>query len=174
VLVLARNLSIDLSPPILRDEGLTEAVGWLASQMYEQHGLRIELQAEETFAIPDEDIQVLLFNCVRELLFNIVKHAGVKEAIVSLQRSNADLTIEVRDAGKGFNPALLDQRNGKDEDELQSRSFGLPTLLHRLSLFGGRMEIQSAPGAGTQVTLIIPVFGEGSKASSLPRRAILK
>jgi len=151
VLALTRHLSIDLSPPILRDEGLTQAIGWLACQMLEQHGLRIELQADGPFAIPDEEIQVLLFTCVRELLFNVVKHAGVNQAVVSLQRSNADLWIEVRDAGKGFDITVPPQR-----------SFGLPTLRHRLSLFGGRMDIKSALGAGTQITLIVPVYQDGS------------
>jgi signal transduction histidine kinase len=161
VLALTRHLSIDLSPPILRDEGLTQAIGWLASQIQEQHGLRIELQADGTFVIPNEEMQVLLFNCVRELLFNIVKHAGVNQAVVSLQRFDADLRIEVRDAGKGFNsaaPAGFDGRNG---DAPQRRSFGLPTLRHRLSLFGGRMDIKSGPGAGTQVTLTVPVYRDG-------------
>lgn len=162
VLALTRHLSIDLSPPILRDEGLTQAIGWLASQMQEQHGLHIELQAEGTFAIPDEEIQVLLFNCVRELLFNIVKHAGVNQAVVSLQRSNADLRIEVRDKGNGFHVAVP-ARQDRNDDTPQRRSFGLPTLRHRLTLFGGRMDIKSKPGGGTQVTLIVPVYQEASR-----------
>ncbi|HSB01169.1 MAG TPA: GAF domain-containing protein, partial [Anaerolineales bacterium] len=83
VVSITRNLSIDLSPPILRDEGLTQAIEWLASQMREKYGLRIELRAGGSFIIPDEDIRLLLFNCVRELLFNIVKHAGVDQAVVA-------------------------------------------------------------------------------------------
>jgi signal transduction histidine kinase len=157
VLVLTRHLSIDLSPPILRDEGLAQAIGWLASQMQEQHGLRIDLQADGPFAIPDAEIQVLLFTCVRELLFNVIKHAGVDRAFVSLHRSNADLRIEVRDAGKGFDltpPAW----GGNNDEGSQPRSFGLPTLRHRLSLFGGSMDIQSQPGGGTLVTLVVPVY----------------
>jgi PAS domain S-box-containing protein len=163
VLALTRHLSIDLSPPILRDEGLTQAIGWLASHMQEQHGLRIELRADETFAIPDEEIQVLLFNCVRELLFNVVKHAGVDHAVVSLQRSNADLRIEVHDKGNGFNMAMPAWQEGNDGTP-QQRSFGLPTLRHRLTLFGGSMDIKSEPGAGTQVTLVVPVYREPSTA----------
>lgn len=170
VLSLTRHLSIDLSPPILRDEGLTQAIGWLASHMQEQHGLQIELQADETFAIPDKEIQVLLFNCVRELLFNVVKHAGVDQAVVSLQRLNADLWIEVRDAGKGFDVALP-ARHELDDDSHQQRSFGLPTLRHRLNLFGGRMDIKSGPGAGTLVTLIVPVYKDGVQTGELKRLA---
>jgi signal transduction histidine kinase len=158
VLALTRHLSIDLSPPILRDEGLAHAIGWLASQMQEQHGLRIDLRADGPFAIPDPEIQVLLFTCVRELLFNVVKHAGVNQAFVSLQRADADLWIEVRDAGKGFDIALPALVGPIDEEAPQPRSFGLPTLRHRLSLFGGSMDIQSEPGAGTLVKLVVPVY----------------
>jgi len=162
VLMLTRHLSIDLSPPILHDEGLAHAIGWLAAQMYEQHNLQIDLQAEGSFAIADDDMQVLLYNCVHELLFNIVKHAGVKRAVVSLRRTNRDLQIEVRDEGKGFDLAGLERRvEASQEDEARPRSsFGLPTLRHRLSLFGGRMEIESQPGVGTLVTMTIPVYQE--------------
>jgi PAS domain S-box-containing protein len=159
ILAVTRHLSIDLSPPILHDEGLAQAISWLASQMQEQHGLRIELDAEGSFAIPDEEMQVLLFNCVRELLFNIVKHAGVNQATVALRRSNADIRIEVRDAGKGFNVAAIAQPNidNVDEDKHLQKSFGLPTLQHRLSLFGGHMDIKSEPGSGTVVSITIPI-----------------
>jgi len=161
-LAITRHLSIDLSPPILRDEGLVQAIDWLASQMYEQYGLRIDLQAEEIFAIPNEEIQVFLFNCVRELLFNIIKHAGVNRAVVTLQRINGDLRIEVRDDGRGFMPDGLTRHEGGLE-AARRRSFGLPTLRRRLSLFGGSMDIQSKPDDGTVVTMIIPVYKEGLK-----------
>jgi hypothetical protein len=100
--LLTRHLTIELSPPVLRDEGLTQALVWLAAQIHEKQGLRIEIQADASFAMADEAIQVLLFNCVRELLFNIIKHAGVDRALVSLKRSNDNLVIEIRDEGKGF------------------------------------------------------------------------
>jgi signal transduction histidine kinase len=159
VMALTRYLSVDLSPPILRDEGLTQAIEWLASQIQEKHRLQIKLQAESSFVIPDEDMQMLLFSCVRELLFNVVKHAGVNEAMVSLRLENNDIQIEVRDRGKGFDVAALawQPSHEGEQDELQPRSFGLPTLRHRLSLFGGHMDIQSEKDAGTHVTITIPV-----------------
>jgi len=157
---LTRHLSVDLSPPILRDEGLTQAIEWLISQIQQQHGLRVELQADGAFAIIDEDIQMLLFSCIRELLFNVVKHARVDQAVVVLQQSNVDLRIEVRDEGKGFDVAALAWHtvDKVDEDELQHHSFGLPTIRHRLSLFGGQMDIKSEPGAGTFIAITIPIY----------------
>jgi len=157
ILSLTRNLTVELSPPILHGEGLTQALEWLASMMREQHGLRIEVHAEDPFVIFDKAIQVLLFNSVRELLFNVVKHAGVNRAVVTLQRSGDQLCIEVRDAGKGFDVAvLLEERKDKVKDEEGKSSFGLPTLRHRLGLMGGKMDIQSEPNAGTCITITIP------------------
>jgi PAS domain S-box-containing protein len=159
VIVVTRQLSVDMSPPILRDEGLAHAIGWLASQMKEQHGLQVELQADEPFIIPDEDLQVLLFNCVRELLFNIVKHAGVNRGLVALQRSDTDLQIVVRDDGKGFHVnRAVELVTGSVENQYRKSSFGIPTLRHRISVLGGRMDINSMPGSGTHITLTIPVY----------------
>lgn len=161
ILMVTRNLSIDLSPPILRDEGLSQAINWLAVRMRQRYGLPIELQANGTFALADEELHVLLFNCVRELLFNVVKHAQATQAMVDLQWVEDNLQIEVRDNGRGFAvnaPRAQNPENIGDEEELQSSS-GLPTLRHQLSLFGGRLELQSAPGAGTRVTLTVPVTG---------------
>lgn len=164
-LSLTRRLSIDLSPPILKDEGLEQAIRWLGAQMQEQHGLQVVIQAAEPFLIPDAEMQVLLFNCVRELLFNVVKHAGVSEAIVSLERMDGDLRIEVCDQGRGFHPERAARGEPRDEDgSVRPRNFGLPTLRHRLGLFGGTVEIDSTPGSGTKVVLRVPIYPEGVRA----------
>ncbi|RPI88448.1 MAG: PAS domain S-box protein [Chloroflexi bacterium] len=158
-LEVTRNLSIDLSPPILRDEGLSHAIKWLAARMGQRYGLPIELQADGVFALAEEELHVLLFNCVRGLLFNVVKHAHASRAVVALQWSDADLRIEVRDDGIGFpvdGPLQPVNRDMSEDNEVQSSS-GLSAIRHQLRLFGGRMEIQAAPGAGTQIILIIPV-----------------
>ncbi|MGE5464143.1 MAG: PAS domain S-box protein, partial [Syntrophothermus sp.] len=102
VLKIARNLSIDLNPPILRGEGLTQAISWLASKMHQQYGLPIEVRADESYTISDVELHVLLFNCVRELLFNVVKHAQAVRAEVVLQWVNSSIRIEVNDDGHGF------------------------------------------------------------------------
>ncbi len=165
ILEVTRHLSIDLSPPILRDEGLAHAVGWLASQMREQYGLSIKVQADGPFAIPDEELQVLLFSFVRELLFNIVKHAGAKEARVALQWTKSGLRIEVSDDGRGFpvNEPEKSMAQKPGENEVLRTSFGLPTIRHRLSLFGGQLDIKSENGAGTQIVLTIPIYKDGLK-----------
>jgi signal transduction histidine kinase len=156
---IIRHLSIELSPPILPEEGLSHAFNWLAAHMQQQYGLPIEVEAEGSFALFDDQIHVLLFSCVRELLFNVVKHAQASRAVVALQWSDDSLRIEVRDDGKGFTVGKGNESRS-EEDELPS-SFGLPTIRHQLSLFGGSMEIHSEPGAGTRIVLSVPVKQAG-------------
>lgn len=89
----ARELSVDLSPPILMNEGLTEVLKWLASQMRERHDLTIKVNTGESFYMEDEGLRTLLFQITRELLFNVVKHAGVNRATVDLERDSGGLVI---------------------------------------------------------------------------------
>ena len=81
---VTRSLSVSLSPPVLHDEGLPEAIRWLAALMQQQHGLAVTVEAAPELPPIDEDVRVLLFQLVRELLFNVVKHAGVSAATVEL------------------------------------------------------------------------------------------
>jgi signal transduction histidine kinase len=91
---------------------------------------------------------------VRELLFNVVKHAGVGHARVQLhQMSDGRACLVVSDEGVGFDPELLRAREGTD------RSFGLFSLRERLELLGGRFEVESAPGRGASFTIIAPPLG---------------
>ncbi|MGE5375505.1 MAG: PAS domain S-box protein [Bacteroidota bacterium] len=161
MLEIARHLSIDLSPPILQNEGLSQAISWLAGQMRKRYGMSIELQAEGPFTLPEEELHVLLFNCVRELLFNVVKHSGTNQAVVKLDWVEGGLRIEVCDAGQGFQASQAGEQAAPEtnEDSLP-QSFGLPTIRKQLSLFSGQMEIHSGPGAGTQIILFIPVSHE--------------
>jgi PAS domain S-box-containing protein len=160
---ITRNLSIDLSPAILPGEGLSHAITWLAIRMKEQYSLPVELQANGPFVIPDEELHVFLFNCIRELLFNIVKHAEATQAVVALAWVDHGIRIEVHDNGKGF-PVSTTEEEVNKQDGLP-RSLGIPTIRHQLNLFGGHMEINSKPGDGTQIILIVPVT-EGSQGVS--------
>jgi len=146
-----RRLSIDLSPPILQNEGLTEAVGWLARQMAQRYGLAVEVEAEGSFPVSDRDRRVLLFQMIRELLFNVVKHAGVLQVAVSLQQEDEAYRIVISDEGAGFDPEKF-LTAGDSPDSL-----GLANVRHQLHLIGGRLEIESTPGQGTHLTIIAPI-----------------
>jgi PAS domain S-box-containing protein len=151
-LQITRSLSVDLSPPVLYDEGLTEAIRWLANQMKQQHGLTVQIHAADNVPLPGQDLRVLLFQVVRELLFNVVKHAGVSEAIVSLSRADHHIHIEVVDQGGGFDADASLTDSVHSHGLLQSR--------HRLELMGGRIEVTSRAGFGTRIIIECPVSSE--------------
>jgi signal transduction histidine kinase len=154
---VTRNLSVDLSPPVLNNEGLFEAVQWLASQMAQQQGLVVTVKAESALPSIHEDLRELLFQIVRELLFNIVKHADVDSARVLLSCKDDHLCIEVSDKGRGFDATARKVLQG---------SQGLTRIGQRLQLIGGDMQINSRPGVGTSVILNIPLRGEKDREGS--------
>ncbi|HLO33141.1 MAG TPA: PAS domain-containing sensor histidine kinase [Anaerolineales bacterium] len=147
-IAITRNLSIDLSPVVLHGEGLAEAMTWLSFRMREQYGLQIDLESREDFSQLDHHMRILLFQSIRELLFNVVKHAGVLEAKVTLEQTDRGGRITISDEGKGFDAgAVL-----KDP-----KTHGLLIVRDRLNLLGCRMEVISKPGEGTRVVIEIPI-----------------
>jgi len=147
----SRSLTVDLSPPVLYDAGLTRTLQWLAQHMQEAYGLTVEVQADPQIEEPNEDVRVLLFQAVRELLFNVVKHAGVPRALVRLRMADSrHVEITVADRGVGFDAAPL------QPDGAYTGGLGLSGMRERLELCGGRMEVDSAPGEGTRVAIRAP------------------
>ncbi len=141
-----RRLTVDISPPLLQGEGLAQALEWLVAQMETVHGLRVEVRAERDLPIPGDAMRILLFQVLRELLFNVVKHADTDRATVTLHDGDG-LTITVADDGDGFDPSAVEGGTG----------FGLFGARERLRFFGGRMEVEAAPGEGTRVRLHVPL-----------------
>jgi len=149
----ARSLSVDLSPPVLPDEGVDIALKWLTAHMARVHGLTVDLQVEDGYDYPiqTEELYVLIFQLVRELLFNVVKHANVKEARVHLYSQDGRHKITVEDEGVGFDMGMVVQPKWKPE-----QGYGLYSVRERLALFGGEFEIDSHPGNGARVTIMLP------------------
>lgn len=145
-----RRLTVDLSPPILKSEGLADALGWLISQMKELYGLEVVLKAHHGFRMPDADMRVLLFQIVRELLFNVVKHAGAERATVELQSAEDEVLIQVSDDGEGFDVEEAISRTR------QHSGLGLFNAAERVRLFGGRLHVDSTPGSGSRISIRIP------------------
>ncbi|ALA59112.1 response regulator [Nitrospira moscoviensis] len=153
-LTYTRTLVADLSPPVLHDFGLPAALKWLGEHM-QRHDLTVTVQwsGDEQLRLPEQE-SVLLFQSVRELLMNASKHAGCGRAVVTVDRRAGDLCIEVRDDGKGFDVAAAD--HGPTP---MSSKFGLLSVRERMAVLGGRCDVDSAPGAGTRVTLTLPLGG---------------
>lgn len=145
-----RSLVMGLSPPIVRDSDLPEALAWLAETMKFQHDFDVVLHVECLDTPLSEEFRSLLFDVSRELLFNVVKHAGVFSAELKCHYNEDAVCVEVEDKGRGCDLELLE---GKRKD-----SFGLYAIRERLATVGGRMETWSAPGIGTRVCVSVPVL----------------
>ncbi|HNC81553.1 MAG TPA: PAS domain S-box protein [Nitrospira sp.] len=153
-LAYTRTLVAQLSPPILNEFGLLMALRWLADQM--QRELTVKLDLESDVLSLSEEQSVLLFQSVRELLMNIVKHAGTTEAKISVTQADGVLRICVSDRGVGCDV-------GPGEAKLEP-GFGLFSIRERMKALGGEFDMQSVPGEGTTAILQLPVVQPGPTA----------
>ena len=149
---VARSLSHELSPVALQQGDLPRALKWLAGWMKQNHGLSVRIVADSTAEAIDGHVKVWLYQSVRELLLNVVKHAEVERAQVRITGTpDGQLEILVSDRGKGFDPACVWTRL---ED---SSGFGLFSIRERLHLMGGRMSVESGPRSGSRFRLVVPL-----------------
>jgi signal transduction histidine kinase len=119
--------------------------------MHARYDLTVTLTGFEACPTLPEALGVLLFQCVQELLFNVVKHARVESVSIALQTSAESFRLEVADRGQGFALPLPEPA-----EPLQVR-FGLYSVEQRLKVFGGVMCVASSPGSGTRVTIEVPL-----------------
>lgn len=145
-----RTLMVELSPPALYELGLGPAVEWLAETVLGKQGIRFRVDSAETYAGLGEQTRVFLFQAIRELLINIVKHARASRASVAINSGDETLIIEVRDDGVG-----LAQRASPDARQPEAGGFGLFALRDRIDMLGGQISFDTGPG--TRVTLQVPV-----------------
>ena len=146
-----RSLTQDLSPQVLYAFGFDAALDWLAENMQERYDLVCHIEGGKQPSPLSGDVAVVAFQTVRELLINVVKHAGVKEAHVYVTQRENVVVIHVEDQGKGFVPEELNLPRS------HGGGFGLFSIRERLSLLGGRLAIKSSPGKGTSAQVVIPV-----------------
>jgi PAS domain S-box-containing protein len=148
----ARTLSVNLFPPVLHLGGLPAALTWLARRTQEQYSVTVTVTADPRANPEESDVRILLFEAVRELVFNAVKHAHVDRVDVHLALGpGGAIHIQVSDEGVGFDPtATLHDENPRE------LGLGLFSIQERLALLGGHLNIQSAPGKGSRFVLTIP------------------
>lgn len=159
-LTYTRSLVAQLSPPVLREFGLVVAIKWLAEQM-RRHEMTVTVQCEADLAPVREDQAVLIFQSARELLINVSKHAKTSQASISVWIENDMLHLCVGDEGVGFDLAST--------TNIAAPMFGLFSIRERMEALGGRMAVESAPGRGTKITLIVPYVG-GSTSTDVHSR----
>jgi len=146
----ARSVAVGLSPPILQERGLAAGLEWLCRQFEEGHGLTVDLTVGPGTEPRLDDAKLFLFQAARELLMNVVEHAGVPKASLELRAGAPGfLKLVVKDQGAGFDAGKVIVRSPS--------GFGLFNIQQRSELSGGALEIRSEPGGGCEISLSIPV-----------------
>lgn len=142
-----RNLTVEISPPVLYELGLPAAIDWLTDRAGQRHGLAVRSSTSGRIRDVPEDISVFIFKAVQELITNAVKHAQASQVNVHTDWQDNGLEVVVSDDGQGFNTTSFNDRLA-DTD-----CFGLFSIRERLSYIGGELHIESTPGKGTRISL---------------------
>jgi PAS domain S-box-containing protein len=159
---ISRSLTSELSHPALSEPDLREALTWIAGWMKEKYGLAVELKVSRAVILEAEEMRITLLQAVRELLFNVVKHAGVKSARLTLSTTpDGRAVISVSDKGAGFDAGRISPMDGG------TGGIGLFRIRERLALAGGGLEFQSTPGRGSRFTVWVPAQ-QGGRRRKLP------
>jgi signal transduction histidine kinase len=146
-----RSLLFELSPPILYEIGLEEAIEWYAEKIHKQYGIIVHFVSDGSPKPLEAGFRVLIFHAARELLFNVAKHSRASQAKVTIRKDAERLRIDVMDDGIGFDPSGVDTR------DKHVSGFGLFTLRECLESLGGSLDVQSKIGMGTRITLLAPL-----------------
>lgn len=159
-----RHMISDLSPPGLYDLGLVPALQWLVVYARTHDRLHVELDARVREEALRLEMRVLVFKLVRELLRNVVRHAGVSAARVVVQGDDERLRVAVSDQGRGFE-WQMDMFGGA------SGGFGLWSIADRVHEVGGSFQVDTRPGSGSRFEMEFPLRHAGADAgqSMYPR-----
>lgn len=147
-----RKLSVDLSPPLLAEAGLTSAVRAHVESNAGLTDLAVELDLALDERFPPE-LEVAAFRVVQETLTNTVRHARASRVSISVRRDGPDLVVSVRDDGIGFDYEEAQRAASRGE------RFGLAGMRERVRGLGGAFNLESCPGRGTAVRVRLPVAG---------------
>jgi signal transduction histidine kinase len=144
-----RTLMAELYPAELHNSGFPAALRSLAEQM-PRHGLAVDLVMTGEYPTLPDHHALLLFQSVRELLMNIVKHAAVDRAVIALEVDGGQLLVTVGDTGRGFDVRRLPPTEA-------GKHFGLSSVRERIATLGGKLGLESVEGQGTTIRLSVPV-----------------
>ncbi len=147
-----RTLTFEMSPPELYTLGLGSAIEELARRFNEERGLRCFVDVYDNSCRLTDQLKILLYRSVRELLVNAAKHAQAESVQIIMRRANDNIEIIIEDDGIGFDTSCLDKTN-----RTKSAGYGLFSIIERLRQMGGKIEINSQTGEGTKITLLAPL-----------------
>jgi len=149
-----RSISQGLRPAALEQVGLTKAVDWMIEQIGEASTTKFTSEIDNLDGALGPDLEINLYRIVQEALNNVIKHAQATEVMVVARREPGQITVSILDNGRGF-----DSNDQEAERCRQGRkaTLGLAGMAERAKLLDGHIEIQSTPGIGTKVTLMVPL-----------------
>jgi signal transduction histidine kinase len=143
-----RRISSELRPGVLDHLGLVAAIEWQANEFQNRTGIRCDLRARVREPLPNQDLATTFFRIFQETLTNVIRHAGATHVWVELKEAAGNITLEVKDNGRGIERTEI----------FNNRSMGLLGMRERAALLGGIFKIGSIPrGKGTRVRVSIPV-----------------
>lgn len=145
-----RDVSFELSPSALYRLGLIRAVQVLANHVMGRTELQVSVRERGEELSLSQELQIALYQAVRELLNNAVQHSGAATATITVAASDGTVVVEVTDDGKGFDPSELKTLTAEGQ-------YGLFSLQERIEHLQGRLLISSSPDSGTRVTIQIPL-----------------
>jgi two-component system, NarL family, sensor histidine kinase UhpB len=141
-----QRIASDLRPMILDELGLASAIQWLTQNFSERSSLSIELSFERTDVVYSKEVSTAAFRIVQEALTNIVRHSGAASARIIARHSSDELQLDISDDGRGMDVA----RSRREH-------LGVVGMSERAHMLGGSMEIDSAPGRGTRISVRLPL-----------------
>lgn len=148
-----RSLSFELAPPELYSLGLGAALERLANRIESRHELPCDINGHLDRVELGETAKITLYNAIRELTNNVVKHANATRIEISLSTLLDSVIVTIRDDGNGMSSEQVQQVADSEAGE----GFGLMNIREQLHNLDGAMEIRSTPGIGTTVTLRLPM-----------------
>ncbi len=140
-----RDIALLLRPSMLDDLGLIPALEWQAREVARRSGIKVTVAAENVpDALPDE-LRTCIYRVVQEALHNMARHSGANSAVVTVRQDDGSLFLSVEDDGRGF-------------DSERKRGLGTLGMEERVRQLGGRLEVRSAPGKGTTLSVTLPIL----------------
>ena len=144
----AREIAFNLRPHLLDRLGLTKTIESMLGKVFTASDIEFEAEIDLIDGVLEKDSEILLYRIVQECANNIVKHSQATKAVLKIERADNNLTINISDNGRGFDPSASD-------NDLSKRSFGLVGIAERTRLLGGKLNIESKLGEGTNISIII-------------------
>ena len=145
-----RHLSHELRPTILDDFGLVPALEYLADTFSKGGQLKVRIDGVDSIGRLKPAVEIALYRIVQESLTNIVRHARARRARIGVRSARGNLRMTIRDDGEGFDVEEVMRRGGE-------RGLGLAGMRKRVEALVGLLQIQSAPGKGTDIVVTIPL-----------------